>query len=212
VGDEIATGEGRLGMRHAQGLSLRLDRVTRVSLVGIGAVRLLEGAVYVDSSPGNAPITIETSMGSVRDVGTQFEVRVAASALSVRVRSGLIEVRRGPDVYQARAGTELTVGRRGASTSPLPVFGASWDWVSAAAPPFAADGQTLGALLDHLSREQGWTIVWADPQLAASASGIVLHGSLDGLAPLEQLGVALSTSGLAYAVEDGTLTVSRARR
>ncbi len=44
-------------------------------------------------SPGSSEV--HTSFGVVRDIGTQFEIRLGASSLRVRVRSGVVEVHRG---------------------------------------------------------------------------------------------------------------------
>ena len=50
---------------------------------------------------------------------------------------------------------------------------------------------------------------YADAALAREASGIVLHGSVNGLPPREALDVAITTSGLQHRLESGELTVFR---
>lgn len=210
VGDDVETNEAaRLGLRLATGLSLRLDHDTRVRLVSDDTVELVTGAIYVDSEAGTAPIVIETSLATVREVGTQFEVRLAGRRLSVRVRSGLVDVMRGRDVEPARPGTELTVGPAGLSRRTIQPFGPEWDWVTAVGPAFDAEGQPLSALLEHLCREQGWALTWADRRLQLDASGIILHGSLAGTTPDEQLAIALSASGLGHRLVNGELVVFR---
>jgi hypothetical protein len=94
----------------------------------------------------------------------------------------------------------------------IPTFGPDWEWVTALVPPFDVDGQPLGAFLEYLCREQGWTLAYADARLARDVSGIVVHGSVEGLAPADALSVVLSTSGLTSRLEDGHLVVSRAGR
>ena len=64
-------------------------------------------------------------------------------------------------------------------------------------------------VLDHLSREQGWTVRYADASLARRATTIVLHGSVDGLSPQDSLGVAIAASGLAHRLDGGTLFVTQ---
>jgi len=210
IGDELITGASvRLGARLPSGVSLRIDRASRVRLLAAHTVELAAGAVYVDSGPGAPAMVIDTPLGTVRDVGTQFEVSVEAETLRVRVRSGVVEVQRGRDLRTSRPGTELTFGSDGILTRAVPTFGPEWEWTTAVAPAFQAEGRSLNAFLEHLCREQGWTLAWADRRLGLDASSIIIHGSMDGLAPMDQLSVAVSTSGLGYRLEDGELTVSR---
>jgi ferric-dicitrate binding protein FerR (iron transport regulator) len=157
-------------------------------------------------------LEVHTSFGVVRDIGTQFEVRVSDSSLRVRVRSGVVEVRRGPrgdEVSSARPGTELTVGPTGASSRAVMAYGPEWAWAASLAPAFEIEGRTLGAFLEHLCREQGWTLAYADPQLTRAASGIILHGPTTGLQPSEALAVVLATTGLTHRLRDGELLVAR---
>lgn len=210
IGDDVETnGAARLGLRHASGLSLRLDHDTRVRLMAHDTVLLITGAIYVDSEAGTAPIAIETALATVRDVGTQFEVRLGERTLSVRVRSGLVEVVRGQDIEPARPGTELTVGPAGVSRRTIQPFGDEWSWVTTVGPAFDTEGRPLSTFLEHLCREQGWTLSWADRRLPLDASGIILHGSLAGTTPEEQLTIALSASGLGYRLVNGELVVYR---
>jgi hypothetical protein len=49
--------------------------------------------------------------------------------------------------------------------------------------------------------------VYADATLARDVSGIILHGSIEGLSPRDALDVALRTSGLVHRLRDGELLV-----
>ena len=207
---------GRIGLRLSHGVSLRLDHGSRARLASASAIELGAGAVYVDSgSPASTgALEVHTSFGVVRDIGTQFEVRLTDSSLRVRVRSGVVEVRRGSRADQgvsARPGTELTFGPTGVSSRPLVAYGPEWTWAASLAPAFQIEGRTLGAFLEHLCWEQGWTLAYADPKLRLEASGIILHGPTMGVAS-EALAVVLATTGLTHRLEDGNLVVARARQ
>jgi ferric-dicitrate binding protein FerR (iron transport regulator) len=211
VGDEIETGStARAGLRMTSGASLRLDRTSRVRVLTERAVELRSGAVYADSGPGLPSLEIHTSFGVVRDIGTQFEVRLESASLTVRVRSGLVALSRGSEVIPARPGTELNADAASVTSRELPPHASEWSWTIGVAPVFETDRRPLDVFLEHLSREQGWTVTYADPALAAAASGIILRGSLSGLDPRDALTVALSTSGLDYRLENGALRVLRA--
>jgi ferric-dicitrate binding protein FerR (iron transport regulator) len=195
---------------------VRFDHGSRARLVSASVLELGAGAVYVDSgrqSPASRnALEVHTSFGVVRDIGTQFEVRLSNSSLRVRVRSGVVEVRRGvrgDDVSSARPGTELTLGPTGASSRAVMAYGPEWAWAASLAPAFEIEGRTLGAFLEYLCREQGWTLAYEDPKLTLEASGIILHGQTTGLQPSEALAVVLATTGLTHRFEDGALVVAR---
>jgi ferric-dicitrate binding protein FerR (iron transport regulator) len=89
AGDLLETGPGqRTTVQLDSGTSLRVDRETRLRVVSTRGVELLHGAVYVDNGRDRGEsIEIRTALGTVRDIGTQFEARLVDSRLRVRVRS-----------------------------------------------------------------------------------------------------------------------------
>ncbi len=214
-----AEGPGVAALRLAGGSSLRLDAGSRVRLETATRVELARGAVYVDSggAPGGTGVVVATALGEVREVGTQFEVRLLEGEAGVRVRVREGEVRlegrvgSQPGPESARAGEELTIRADGAvARGGVAGHGPLWDWVLAAAPPFANQGRTLGQLLEAVARETGWRIVYADEGLETSAGSIVVHGDLGTLRPDQVPDVVLAGAGLAGEVVDGALVISRA--
>jgi hypothetical protein len=194
VGDQLAEGErvevgaegGVLTLR-LDGGSLRIAAGSTVELVSAHEVDLERGALYFDSgaSDGGAlaaspALLVRTSWGTVEDVGTQFEVRIAVGtdqgALRIRVREGEVRLS-GPGLdEQAARGTELLVSEGGrVARTAVATTGDEWKWVVDSAPPFDRDGRTLGSYLDWLARETGWTIRFEDPSLAGLRSA-VMHG------------------------------------
>jgi ferric-dicitrate binding protein FerR (iron transport regulator) len=210
VGDQIETGAtDRVGLRLSERVSLRLDQGSRARLLSASKIELSAGAVYVDSGTESPDLEVHTSFGIVKDIGTQFELRLGASSLRVRVRSGVVEVRRGNQVSSARPGTELTLGAGGASSSAVVPYGPEWAWAARLGPPFEIEGRPLGAFLEHLCREQGWTLAYTDAKLEREASGIILHGSTEGQQPSDALAIVLATTGLTHRFKDGELLVTR---
>jgi hypothetical protein len=106
-----------------------------------------------------------------------------------------------------RGGTEITLSESGARSRPMPSYGPEWDWAAGLAPGVAIEGLALASYLERVSREQGWSVRYADPALARRASQIILHGSVDGLSPIAALEVALTTSGVRHRFEGGELVV-----
>ncbi len=218
VGSEITTpggaAAGALAIRLADGHSVRVDADSRVRLLSEQSLELIRGGVYVDSGHAGAPgsaIEIATVFGAVRDIGTQFEVRLengGALSLRVRVREGSVVVSHGPEAHSAEAGEELTVRRDGAvERASVPRHGSDWAWAVAAAPAFEIEGLSLQGYLDWLRRETGLEIRFSDPALAESASDIQLFGSIEGFTPLESIDVVVPGSGLDYEVTGGEVLI-----
>jgi len=194
-------GHGRAALRLASA-SVRLDVGSAVRVDSAHELTLQRGAVYVDSGrtlPGSNPIEISTALGSVRHIGTQFEVRYfTAGALRVRVREGTVLVDRAGDTYETRAGDELTLRGGEVRHSPVPAHGPVWDWVQRTAPPLAIEGLPLAVFLDWVSRETGRLWMFSDPALAQATQDVILHGSIEGLTPEEALSIVLPGCGFRY--------------
>ena len=204
----------RLALRLTRGQSVRLDTDTRVRLLGDESMELLSGAVYVDSAIAGRSLEVRTAFGSVRDIGTQFEVRLGGdgepAVLRVRVREGAIELRRESESHSAVAGEELRIDPDGAlARTRTGVRGEDWEWVLASAPHLEIEGLGLSTFLDWASRETGWSIRYEDEALATEARGIELHGTIEGLSPDESVFAVVPGSGLDYRIEDGVLFIER---
>lgn len=227
AGEEVETSSDggalprQLALRLTTGTELRVDESTRIRLVSASEVELLEGAVYVDTGPdagGERRLAVRTAFGTARDVGTRFLVALdrqapgapPAGSLTVRVREGRVELARRGEVHRAAGGEEMVVRPDGTvERRAVPVHGAAWSWVVAAAPAFDLEGRTLGELLAWVSRETGWRVRFDDPELQDSADGIVLHGTLGGLRPDQAPFAVLPGAGLEGELEDGILVVRR---
>jgi ferric-dicitrate binding protein FerR (iron transport regulator) len=210
TGTEISTSEGSaVALRLAGGQSLRLDGATRIRVDSPARVELDHGAVYLDSEVTTA-VEIATPYGIVRDVGTQFEVRLGAehAALRVRVREGEVALVRVGESRAVRRGEELVVDAGGAvEVVPLTAGDSDWRWMLEAAPGPDIEGMPLPRFLAWVSRETGWTIGFTDPALAREIESIVLHGTIEGLTPEEALAVVIPGSGLGYVREGDAVRI-----
>jgi hypothetical protein len=94
-----------------------------------------------------------------------------------------------------------------------PRYGSAWDWVMEAAPPWSVVGRSVAEVLEWTSRETGWTVRYQDGALEAAAAEIpMLGGGADlGKVRADQTPLLLPGANLEGVVEDGVLTVRRAR-
>lgn len=202
-------------LRLSGGQSLRLAAETRVKLLSAGRFELERGSLYIDSDSAAAGDGVEvvTALGVVRDIGTQFEVRLGEgdAALRVRVREGEVSLAADGESYRGARGDQLSLlGAGPVVRAKVEPYGPEWDWVVATAPSIETEGRTLDTVLGWVARETGRDVRYADPALAAAASDgeIVVRGSVAG-SPAQTLHLVVNASGLRYQVENGTILISR---
>lgn len=213
TGDRITSNDSRAALIFADGVALRLDRETAVTLAS-GRVTLLRGAAYVDAGPEphGSGLAIETPLGVVRHIGTQFEVRLLGDTVRVRVREGAVVVERESARWTSRAGEALLIApNRSAEHQTTTTSGPDWNWISELAEPFQLEGSTLESFLEWTAREQGWRWEFESPALQRRVKGIVLRGSIEGLTPEEALLAVLPTCGLVARRSGDRLIVGAAR-
>lgn len=204
----------RAALRLAGGQSMRLDDNTRIRLASSSSIILERGAVYFDSV--GAGLEVRTTLGVVRDIGTQFEVRLSpggdsGSELRVRVREGSIVLEHEGESHHAILGEELTVDSHGlVERSEIRTYGLHWHWVLDTAPAPDVTGKPLQVFLDWLAREGGWTTHFADSATAEIAKATLLHGDIRGLTPSQASAMVLQGSGLTHRLEESTLVIERA--
>jgi ferric-dicitrate binding protein FerR (iron transport regulator) len=210
-GDRIEVhDDSRAAFAISPGLSVRMDRGTALVLEDAARLVLERGAVYVQSEQGasGSDLVVETTLGTVRHVGTRYEVRVNARSLRVRVREGSIALERAGGRWTGTAGEGLTLAAGGpVERHRIPTGGPEWAWIADVAEPFQLEGATLPAFLDWVGREEAWRWQIDDAALKARVDRIILHGSIDGLTPVEALEAVLPASGLAFRRDGDRLLV-----
>jgi len=225
-GAEIETGgtgegPGLLSLLLGGGVTVRADSGTLLRIASAEELELLRGAIYVDTGiDGPAPaegvhgIEVRTVVGTARDVGTRFAVRLLdprEPVLRLRVRDGAVQVEQRGRSFRAGSGDELVLHQDGTvERRQTSAWGDDWEWVLAAAPAFELEGRTLAELLGWVSRETGWNMRYEDEGLASSAEEITLHGSLGALRPDQAPFAVLPGAGLEGTLDGDTLTVRRA--
>jgi ferric-dicitrate binding protein FerR (iron transport regulator) len=211
---------GRVALRLADGGELRLDRSTRLRFESPRRLRLLQGALYVDSDAGAgeqglretaSELEIVTDQAIARDVGTRFEVRLDGRSYRLRVRDGRVDLRHASGLYSSGPGEQLLIESDGrVRPGRIVLDDADWAWIETLSTAPEIENQPLRRVLDWVTRETGRPIRFSPGELEHDASRAILHGSIDGLAPLDALATVLASSGLRYRIErDGSILISK---
>ena len=212
AGATLRTGAtGRAALRLPGGQSLRLDINTDVRVISAQLVVLRSGAIYIDSGARHVmPVEVQTRFGTVRELGTQFEVH-AVNALAVTVREGSVGVSTPLEHFHIAAGYAATVSATG-THDVHPLAGSDTSWTASITPPFPIEGRTVSDLLSWCSRETNLTIRYRDAETEQIARTTQLHGApIDDPHPDDAAASLLPTAGLAAERRGNALIVTRLR-
>jgi ferric-dicitrate binding protein FerR (iron transport regulator) len=209
-GTRITTHGGHAAIVLANGVELRLDSQTDITLHTERSLSLAGGALYLDSSrrTGTPEAVAISARGTViRDIGTRYEVRLSDQELRVRVRDGRVEVLSTFGMREAESGGQLSVTSAGIVSGRAPTSGADWDWVVRATRPPQLEGRPLPEFLAWAEREGGRRIRFADPALERANAATIVYGEIERLSVEEALDVVLASCGLARRSDADVITI-----
>ncbi len=214
AGESLETGpDGRAGISIPGIASARLDHDTRIRLASAERLVIERGALYVDSgtgAPGDSRLAVETPTGSLRHIGTQYEVRLDGSDVRVRVREGRVEWQsKSGAVERGDAGEQFTIAADGAVKRMQSArYGQTWDWIASTTPAIDIEGRPLADFLAWAGRELGREVVFASPEIRQETAAIVVHGSVAGLTPQQALDAVLATTSVRGSLGQGRIVVA----
>ena len=209
-GTRITTNGGHAAITLANGVELRLDSNTDVTLDTERSLSLARGALYLDSSRRTGspePVAIAARGTVIRDIGTRYEVRLSDQELRVRVRDGRVEVLSAFGMREAESGGQLSVTSAGILSGRASTSGADWDWVRRATRTPRFDGRPLPEFLAWAQKEGGRSIRFADPALERANATTIVYGAIEGLTVEEALDVVLPSCGLARLTDGDVITI-----
>jgi ferric-dicitrate binding protein FerR (iron transport regulator) len=209
-GTAVSTNAGRAAIALANGVELRLDSDTAITVDTGRRVSLARGAIYLDSSNRQGPpepVEIVARGTVIRDIGTRYEVRLSAQELRVRVRDGRVEVSSAFGMRAADGGGQLRVTSSGILSGPASTSGADWDWIVRATRPPQLEGRPLPEFLEWAEREGGRPIRFADPALERANAATIVYGTIERLTVEEALDVVLPSCGLARRTDGDVITI-----
>jgi ferric-dicitrate binding protein FerR (iron transport regulator) len=206
----IHTHGGHAAIALPNGVELRLDSDTALTIDAARRVSLTRGAIYLDSSNRKGPpepIEIVARGTVIRDIGTRYEVRLSDQELRVRVRDGRVAVSSVFGMREADRGGQLRVTSSGILAGRASTSGADWDWIVRATRPPQLEGRSLPEFLAWAEREGGRPIRFADPALERANAATIVYGAIERLTVEEALDVVLPSCGLARRTDGDVITI-----
>jgi ferric-dicitrate binding protein FerR (iron transport regulator) len=213
VGDTVVTGvDGRIELRRPDGLLLRMNVSTEIRFEQPDEIDLVAGTIYIDSGAGvrKEALAVNTPLGAVEHVGTQYEVRFAESALRIRVREGEITWS-GATETVGSAGEQIVIDAAGTAVrSAIAPNDPAWDWAVSLATLPVADEYRVSETFIWIARELGLRLD-ATPVMRQRIANLRPIVGLEGLTPaeaLEALAAVEPTAGLEVEISGDRLVVS----
>jgi len=216
AGSVISTGNAsRVGINYA-GYTLRLDTNSEIELQP-AAIQLARGQLYASDPEqkfGHMQLNIVTPHGRVRDVGTQFTVRVDDDNTVATVRRGAIQVVTATEEHQVEAmpgsATRIAVNASGESqTSRVATAGDDWQWIYAVAEPFQLEGKSIHQFLQWSVSESGRELAFASASASLYARRVQLHGATPGSDPEQAVITVLAATDLRAELQGNTLLIRK---
>lgn len=216
-GQTILTGDGAgLALAWGAGGSLRVDEGTRIRFTGSGDVFLEEGRVYFDSTPtlfaaiddaSSSVFKVQTNLGTVRPLGTQFMTEVDGDKLIVSVREGQVSIDGSYREQAVSSGQQaILAGKQQPTVLSVNRAGEMWNWLQRTTPVADVDGKTLHEFLVWVCREMGLELQF-EGQAESVAREAILKGKIDTL-PSDALRYRLATADLHSRIDGGTVYIS----
>jgi ferric-dicitrate binding protein FerR (iron transport regulator) len=212
---ETGNGEG-MSFLLARNESLRLAENSSLRIDAADQFTLLSGRVYADTGEfvyRDGGLRIDTELGAVTDIGTQFAVSIGNDRLDVAVREGRVDIRGDAHAHAhhvAMSGERVTLGPQGEVTvDSLSLTDDYWKWTTDLAPTFEIEGRSLMDFLKWAARESGRILFFEDAELRMAAMRTDLHGSISDFAPLEAIESVLATTSFRYQVEADRIVIKR---
>ena len=200
-----------LALDWGEGGSLRIAENSHVSFMSGNAIELVSGLVYFDSGGAAAgALSIETSLGVITHVGTQYMVGVDSGQLAVSVRDGVVEIEGSSYDASARAGQRVLLqGSARPVTLSFAGHGDAWRWIEATSTMPSFDGKSTYKFLLWVAHETGLEldIVGATTLSAVQDKEVSGQDSLSD-DPRTALRQWLATLGLRAEIDNGFIRVT----
>lgn len=206
VGTRLETGSDGRALLAAAGISIRVGGASDVTFERADLLRVTRGRVYIDGgmqAEHSHWVDVQTPLGLVRHLGTQFEVNVAQGEVTVRVRDGLVSMTSSNATTTLRASDQLVVTASGEmQRSSVPAYGELWAWTTDLSPDFPIEGRTFDEFLRWFAHETGRRLEFDSTATEAAARATRLSGNISGLKPVEALRALEATTRFSCDLSD----------
>ena len=211
-GDYIRTNKNnRILVELINGNIFKLDENSLIKVANMEELELLKGQIYVESNEhnNNNKLLINTKLGSINHIGTQYNVKLEAESINISVRKGAVLIHNDDLDKEINKGFEISINENGEhQKSSIDAFDSKWQWTQVITQEYDIQDKTISQYLKWISNETGYPIVWDSNKSKNLSSTIKLSGSIKGLTPIESLQVILPTTTFNYNISETAIHIS----
>jgi len=204
AGEYIHTNSSnRILVELNNGNTFRLDENSLIKLTSEDKIELIRGQIYVESNEKNInnQLLIDTKLGSIKHVGTQYNVELKPDLINISVRKGKVIVYKKDLTKEIEKGYTLSINNKGDyNQSLINSYDSKWLWTQNITKQYNIQDKTIFQYLK-------W-VIWNSDKSKDQSSNIKLSGSIKGLTPLESLEVILSTTDFSYDISQSAIHIS----
>jgi len=212
TGDELTTGsDAAVAIEWSTSGSLRLSADSSIIFDGGNRLTLVAGTMYFDSRSYGATlssnIVVDTPIGLIHHVGTQFVASVGLSGVTVAVREGQVSFGDDGNTVIIQSGRSAQISNAsGVELHDIGATGDTWAWASQIAPPLDIDGRSTRDIIDWLSRETGRSVEYVDAAAESYAVSDTIRG-IGEVGPVRAMSIVPLATKLRLDIDNDTIRV-----
>jgi len=217
AGDELTTGENAaIAIDWNSACSLRVSSESTVVFESGDRVALVAGSMYFDSKQygagSSSSIIVDTPLGRVHHVGTQFVATVSGSSVTIAVREGKVSFGDDSDSIIVKSGQSVLIeGSNGIEFQDVAATDDRWAWASHIAPPLDVDGRSTRDIIEWLSRESGRSVEYRSSAAESYAASDTIRG-IGQIGPSQAMNIVPLATRLRLDIDKDTIRVGLKNR
>lgn len=213
AGDELTTGEdAAVAIDWNSASSLRVSSESTVVFESGDRVALVAGSMYFDSKQygarSSSTIIVDTPLGQVHHVGTQFVATVSGSSVTIAVREGHVAFGDDSDAIVVKSGQSVLIDNSDeVEFQDIASTDDTWAWASQIAPPLDVDGRSTRDIIEWLSRESGRSVEYRSSAAESFAASDTIRG-IGQVGPNQAMNIIPMATRLRLDIDKNTIRVS----
>ena len=215
-GDTLTAGKNALmSVVMNNGITLLANENTELEMLSEERIFLVKGRIYFDSADSASSLVIDTRLGQVKDIGTQYELLSDGTDLKVSMREGETSLSL-PDGKSIRAtskggsGDVVEVSSNGSvERSTIGINDTYWDWISDSHDDINLEGKSLYEVISLASRITGKKAVYITQNAKQVAKLTTMSGGTLNPDHIETaLPLLMETTTLSIVLKSDTIEIA----
>ena len=191
-------------------IDVRLSQGAKVVWQKATELQLLTGDIYV-ATHNDATFIVNTSFGTVTDIGTRFLVSTSPNNIEVAVREGKVNLTSKHGITQSEAVKEtmssiIDASKNTVSQHKEASASKRWQWINDVSKGYQSNQPLV--LLRQIAQDLGVTLLINNKSLKQSLGSKTITGNFNQLPPLKALDLLAKSAQFDWQLRDDKLVIS----